>query len=91
MREIWFKNLKQYEVTLEEMSILQAYHQPKDEKPWSERFLTTWLDHTRAKGCRILNVTKNIGEPRYAFNKFQVMQLPKLLRPPAESFGASTT
>lgn len=78
-------------VTLEEMSILQAYHQPKDEKPWSERFLTTWLDHTRAKGCRILNVTKNIGEPRYAFNKFQVMQLPKLLRPPAESFGASTT
>ena len=78
-------------VTLEELSILQEYHKPKDEKPWSERFLTYWLDYTRSKGCRIMNVTKNIGEPRYAFNKFQVMALPKLLRPPADSFGASTT
>jgi hypothetical protein len=49
------------------------------------------LDSIRAKGVRIMNVEKNTGEPKYAFNKLQLVALPKLLRAPASTIGSSTT
>ncbi len=47
------------------------------------------LDLLRQHGTRIENVFKNIGDRRYAFNLLQVRTLPRLLRPPDGTFGAS--
>jgi len=72
-------------VTYEECQILADRHQ------MDPKFMQHALDVTRSKGVRIMNVEKNIGEPRYAFNKLQLMALPKLFRPPIISIGSSTT
>eukprot|EP00039_Didymoeca_costata_P010735 m.145190 g.145190 ORF g.145190 m.145190 type:complete len:1150 (-) comp14942_c0_seq1:1738-5187(-) len=71
--------------TLEECEILIDRHGMK-----RADFQKT-LDAARSYGVRMKCVEKNIGERRYAFNKLQVMALPKLLRPPPLAIGSSVT
>jgi len=74
-------------VTLEECSVMMEHHNMAS----NGTILNGILDFIRSKGVRLNNVLKNTGEPKYAFNKLQVMALPKLLRPPADAIGASVT
>eukprot|EP01147_Barroeca_monosierra_P005622 gene5622-196_t len=70
-------------VTLETALLLQDHHNfPRDKIP-------KLLENIRSKGTRVDNVSKNINDTRYAFNRLQIMTLPKLLRPPEGTYGAS--
>lgn len=72
-------------VTLEQCNILLRKYEMHPSR------LQAVLDAMRSTGTRRINVQKNIGEPRYAFNKLQVYSLPRLYRPPLNTFGASLT
>jgi hypothetical protein len=49
------------------------------------------LDELRTRGVRLQNVLKNIEEKKYAFNSFQILVLPRLLRPPEGTYGSKKT
>jgi hypothetical protein len=49
-----------------------------------EGMMQPFLDDVRRNGTRIDVVKKNIGQPKYAFNKVRYFLLPKLYRPPAD-------
>lgn len=72
-------------VTLEQCTILRTQHGMIDS------LLQQALDAMRTSGTRRENVYKNSNEPRYAFNKLQVYTLPKLYRPPPNTFGSTVT
>lgn len=44
-----------------------------------------------AQGCRLRNCELNTGKAQYAFNSFQALHLPELLRPPAETAGKNVS
>ena len=46
-------------------------------------------DVLRSDGVRLVNAMKNTGKPRFAFNKLQMMTLPKAYRPPKGTGGGS--
>lgn len=71
--------------TLEQCNILIDNHH------MDPRQLSSALDVMRSIGTRMDNVEKNIGERKYAFNKLQIVALPKLLRPPLVSIGSQVT
>eukprot|EP00795_Rhopilema_esculentum_P000013 gene13-9610_t len=68
-------------VTLEAARILQREHRlPQD------LFLKT-LNTMRCQGTRLVNSLKNVGIPKYAFNKMQVRAYPSLYRAPEGTYG----
>eukprot|EP00043_Microstomoeca_roanoka_P000822 m.29311 g.29311 ORF g.29311 m.29311 type:complete len:1153 (+) comp10519_c0_seq1:89-3547(+) len=77
------KDRSSMQVTLEEVMLLIDHHGLPEEK------IHEVLDDLRTRGTRIRNVKKNIDDGRYAFNRLQVMTLPKLLRPPEGTYGAT--
>ena len=42
----------------------------------------------RSRGVRLDNVEKNVGGRKYAFNQFQVLNLPRLYKPPEGTNGS---
>ncbi|KJE97461.1 hypothetical protein CAOG_010131 [Capsaspora owczarzaki ATCC 30864] len=70
-------------VTLEQYTLL---HDDYGLIPSSQQQV---LDVMRGRGTRIKNAEKNIGEQRYAFNRIQLLTLPKLYRPPDNTAGAA--
>ena len=48
-------------------------------------------DALRSDGARIVNAKKNTGKAQFAFNKLQVMTLPKAYRPPKGTGGGNVT
>ncbi|XP_065187348.1 uncharacterized protein LOC135817977 [Sycon ciliatum] len=72
-------------VTLEaNCYLLNRFNMPLEKLP-------SCLAAMRSLGTRIQNTRKNIGEPRYAFQKVQLQCFPKLLRPPDGSYGSMLT
>jgi len=68
-------------VTLEATRILQREHNLP-----SELFLKT-LNTMRSQGTRLINSLKNVGIPKYAFNRMQVRAYPSIYRPPEGTYG----
>eukprot|EP00049_Salpingoeca_infusionum_P002350 m.55857 g.55857 ORF g.55857 m.55857 type:complete len:1021 (+) comp11527_c1_seq1:165-3227(+) len=72
-------------VSLELVLLLKENHQlPED-------LVQETLDRLRRDGSRRVNVQKNIGDSKYAFNSMQVKTLPKQLRPPPGTYGFGVT
>jgi inositol polyphosphate-4-phosphatase len=45
----------------------------------------------RSRGVRLDNVAKNVGIRKYAFNQFQVLNLPRLYKPPEGTNGKAAS
>lgn len=68
-------------VTLEMVNILKREHGLREDA------FQRVLDSIRSQGTRLINSYKNVGLPKYAFNKVQVKALPSIYRPPEGTIG----
>jgi hypothetical protein len=56
-----------------------------------EALVPALRDVLRSDGVRLANARKNTGKARFAFNRLQVMALPKAYRPPRGTGGGNIT
>ena len=75
------KDRSSMSVTYEMVKILQREHEIRDE------IFQHVVDSLRSQGTRLICSLKNVGIPKYAFNKMQVMALPAIYRPPEGTIG----
>jgi hypothetical protein len=70
-------------VTLEEMRVLAQFH------GLSHFHFDETVSLVRKHGVRLEICRKNVGQPRYAFNRLQSRMIPPDYRPPAETYGST--
>lgn len=75
------KDRSSMSVTLETVRTLEREHCMREDV--SQRVLSS----IRSQGTRLINSYKNVGLPKYAFNKVQVKALPSVYRPPEGTIG----